>query len=214
MQVKVWLHLTFDLLFDCVGHFAWLKPCNVEIDWLIRALLLEQRLICEMLRVRYLRLLISQKWHDNFMPVLLVVVMLEIDQIFDFFFVKLIFFVVIALKAVNPNKAFFDALFDEVWFVEIMLLAKRYDITHLYRLPVGKRSEYAHWGTRLLIIVRCVTRLSILLDPADCFPIVAYRITVLNAGFHSHRRLPKKDCQDVLALVPALVLDPCRDAPL
>ena len=210
MQVKVWLHLIFDLLLDSVGHFAWLKPCSVEIDWFLGALL-EQRLVCEMLRVRHLRLLISQKWHDDFMPVFLVVVELVVDQIFDLIFVEFILIIVIvALIAVYTDEAFFDALFDEVWFVEVMLLTERHDIAHLHRLPVGKRTEYAHGRTH----VSCIVRLVSFSDLADRFSVVAYRIAVLDARIPGHGGLPQKDCQDVLTLVPALVLDTCRDAPL
>ena len=149
MQVKVWLHRIFDLLFDSVGHFAWLKPCNVEIDWLLGGLL-EQRLVREMLRVRHLWLLISQKWHDDFMPVFLVIVELVVVQIFDLIFVEFIFIIVIiALIAVYSDEAFFDALFDEVWLVEVILLTEQDDIAHLHRLPVGKSTEYAHGRTHV-----------------------------------------------------------------
>ena len=104
-----------------------------------------------MLCIDCLRLLVQDYWHNNFVPIFLVVLL--------FVFINLLFLLIIKRDRLvipctrDSYKALFNTFVNEVWLLDIVFVAERCDLLHQLRLPIGPWSHDLGHLTRFHLLI-------------------------------------------------------------
>ena len=192
------------LMLNDIGAATRLYHINIEKQWILNVQrnVLEVELFCR----GYARIFISHHRHNDFMPIIRIMLVLFL---FNHVWLLFIHRLPILPQANLPNTSLPSRYRHEIRPVLVILLQECQQTAHFLRFPVGEGAR-DHWQT--IVKVRSINQfpLTVLQGPR----IVLYGLPVLVRGDLTDSRLPEKDCQRRLVAKPALISSVSVDAPL